>query len=163
MLLIGHTFRDIPKNVIYVDPDIRPTQGFQASEKRIVQDYLPKSKSFVRGAEVQKLPSKISPKSHERALALNNSDILEQLDNQINTMIAKTDKNATKRNGATSVGKLYVCNVCGKEGPNTTIRHHIEAKHIEGLMFSCDVCGKESRSRNGLQQHKNHNHNYERK
>ena len=140
-------------------PDIRPTQSFQASEKRIVQDYVPKPNPFVRGAELQNIPSKISLKSHEGALALNNSDILDQLDYQINSMIAKTDKNATTKIGAKyAVGKLYVCNVCGKEGANTTIRHHVEAKHITGVRHTCDLCGKPQKTKNCLSSHMSRYH-----
>ena len=85
---------------------------------------------------------------------------LHGLDDQINSMMEFSENMITA--GRQKV-RARICKVCGKEGHPTDIKRHIEAKHIEGLMFSCDVCGKESRSRNGLQQHKNHNHNYERK
>ena len=95
------------------------------------------------------------------SVALNvNGEQLHGLDDQINSMMEFSENMITA--GRQKV-RARICKVCGKEGHPTDIKRHIEAKHIEGLMFSCDVCGKESRSRNGLQQHKNHNHNYERK
>ena len=95
------------------------------------------------------------------SVALNvNGEQLHGLDDQINSMMEFSENMITA--GRQNV-RARICKVCGKEGHPTDIKRHIEAKHIEGLMFSCDVCGKESRSRNGLQQHKNHNHNYEKK
>ena len=123
------------------DTDVRPTPSFQSSQKRFIQDPVqsskyPLPKPFVKHVEVQKR----LPKSFDGTVALNNSDNLEQLDNRINAMIAKT-------------GKQYVCNVCGKEGPKQLIKFHIEAKHIEGVRHTCEVCGKTQKTKNCLSSH----------
>ena len=78
---------------------------------------------------------------------------LQDLDEQIRSMITRTDLSA----GA-GKGKLASCNVCGKEGPTMAMSRHIEAHHITGVSHACDLCGKISRSRNGLNTHKITNH-----
>ena len=51
--------------------------------------------------------------------------------------------------------KVYVCQVCGKEGASTTqIRDHIEANHIEGISIPCNSCQKAFRSRSAFRQNK---------
>ena len=74
---------------------------------------------------------------------------LQGLDDQIKSMITKTDKSA-----GPGKGYLATCNVCGKEGSYRHMPQHIEANHITGVSHSCDVCGKISRSRNALKTHK---------
>ena len=78
---------------------------------------------------------------------------LENLDEQINSMIDLTDRvdPHTKR-------KLVICNVCGNEGQRAFVARHIEAKHITGVSQACDICGKTARSRNSLRVHKFNNH-----
>ena len=130
-------------------------QSSQSSKEGIVQDlgssnFL--SEPFVRSVEVQKILPML-PKSFEGTVALNNSDSLQQLDEQINAMSETSEKHSTKRRGKKD-GKLRVCKVCGKEGPRTTIRNHIEAKHIIGVSHNCDLCGKISKTKNALGSHK---------
>ena len=74
---------------------------------------------------------------------------LDNLDEQINSMIELTDRvdPHTKR-------KLVICNVCGDEGPRAFVVRHIEAQHITGVSHACDLCGKTARSRNALIVHK---------
>ena len=77
---------------------------------------------------------------------------LENLDEQINSMIKDTDKvDATNR-------KIVVCTVCGNEGQRAFVVRHIEAKHITGVSHACDICGKAARSRHALKKHKSTNH-----
>ena len=76
---------------------------------------------------------------------------LQKLDEQTNSMMEKTSR---KMHGK----PLYVCNVCGKEGANTTIRHHIEAKHITGRSLTCDLCGKPQKTKNCLNSHMSRYH-----
>ena len=33
---------------------------------------------------------------------------------------------------------IYVCKVCGKEGTNSDMKHHIEANHLEGVHPPCN-------------------------
>ena len=73
---------------------------------------------------------------------------LEDLDDQIRSMITKSDVNS-----ATGQGKMASCNACGKQGPLKFMPQHIEAYHITGLSHPCNTCGKISRSRDGLRRH----------
>ena len=112
------------------------------------------SEPFVK--DLQKMDYKRGPKSFEGTVALNKSDSLQQLKNQINTMIVRPENNGSKSNL-----KQFVCKVCGKEGPSTTIRHHIEAKHITGMSHSCHLCGKAAKTKNSLSSHMTRSHRKE--
>ena len=98
-----------------------------------------------------------SPEGYfETTVAVTNDRVsvdLQDLDEQIRSMITRTDQSA----GA-GKGLLATCNVCGKEGPNMSMSRHVEANHITGVSHSCDICGKVSRSRNALNTHKIANH-----
>ena len=74
---------------------------------------------------------------------------LDDLDDQIKSMITKTDISA-----GPGKGLLVKCNVCGKEGSYRNMPSHVEANHITGVSHSCDICGKTSRSKHGLIIHK---------
>ena len=49
--------------------------------------------------------------------------------------------------------KAKICKICGKEGPPTAIKNHIEANHLEGLLIPCNQCDKIFRSRGALCRH----------
>ena len=67
-----------------------------------------------------------------------------QLDEQIKSMMTRTEKKMTSGNTSKAV---FACNQCGKEGQWQNIKTHIEANHIaSNLSYSCDICGKISRS-----------------
>ena len=77
---------------------------------------------------------------------------LEELDNKINDMIGRGENLIPK---GSAMIKVYVCKACGKEGASTTtLRAHIEAKHIEGISIPCNSCQKAFRSRKALRQHR---------
>ena len=68
---------------------------------------------------------------------------LEQLDEQINTMIDLTDKMVNWR-------RISRCNICGKyEAPQSFVVRHIEANHITGVSHSCEICRKSRHSDDG--------------
>ena len=75
---------------------------------------------------------------------------LEDLDEQINSMICKSRSSLQCKN--------WECKVCGKEGAKDAMRKHIEAHHITGVVHFCEICGKPSKSRNALTVHKSTNH-----
>lgn len=78
----------------------------------------------------------------------------EQLDKTVKSMM---QRNKSKD----SIGlwrHVYVCNICGKEGQQTTIKCHIEARHLEGIMIPCNMCEKIFKSRPNLRAHKRNNH-----
>ena len=54
--------------------------------------------------------------------------------------------------------KPYVCQVCEKEGQWTTIRDHVEANHLEGILIPCNICRQTFSTRNALRQHKSRLH-----
>ena len=84
----------------------------------------------------------------DTTIALSNDVNIEALDQQIESMVTKSDISA-----GNNQGKMGSCNVCGKEGSYTNIKQHIEANHITGVSHSCDICGKNYRSRDSLRIH----------
>ena len=77
---------------------------------------------------------------------------LEELDIKIKAMIGRGENMILK---GSAMIKVYVCQVCGKEGASTTqIRDHIEANHIEVISIPCNSCQKAFRSRNAFRQHR---------
>ena len=133
-------------------PSIQSSEVVQVSES---------SKCSSQPFEMQKMNSKILPKFFEGTLVLNNSNSLQQLEDQINAMITKSQNNAPKKNGV-SQGKYSVCKVCKKEGLRTAIKQHVEATHINGdrqwYGFTCDLCGKSTKTRSSLKLHKSIHH-----
>ena len=103
-------------------------------------------------APVSILETQYSEKSTcDKTVALTNTGLsveLQDLDDQIRSMIIKTDISA-----GPGKGFLATCNVCGKQKPLKHMPQHIEANHITGVSHPCDICGKESRSRNALKVH----------
>ena len=90
--------------------------------------------------------------THDKTVAVANNGViveLQDLDEQIKSMITKTGKSA-----GSGKGYLATCNVCGKERPYMHMPQHVEANHITGVSHSCDTCGTTSRSRNALRTHK---------
>ena len=76
---------------------------------------------------------------------------IEQLDEQINSMMEQSDHKITI--GGCQFTAM-ICKVCGKEAKKAHMKEHIEAHHITGVAHSCEICGMVSRSRNGLRNHK---------
>ena len=121
----------------------------QYSDQRIAEkslSSLKSSKTFERHGQKQS-----SSSSENYALALNEGDRLKQLNDEIETMITSTQQDVMK-NGQ-YCGKLWACKVCGKEGLRTTIRNHVEAKHITGVTHTCKICGKVLKTKNTLAWH----------
>merc|ERR1719319_530007 len=76
---------------------------------------------------------------------------LQDLDEKINTMMEDAGKKVFSGN---QNRKIYICKVCGKEGDGTSIRLHIESKHITEVSNICNICGKAAKSRKALGNHK---------
>ena len=83
------------------------------------------------------------------AIPGNNSGVFEELDERVKSMMEKSQNKV-----ADGSRFVYRCKVCGKEGFSTTIKDHIEANHLEGIVIPCNLCDKTFRSRNGFRQHK---------
>ena len=76
---------------------------------------------------------------------------MEELDRKIETMMRKGE--TLIRNGPNEMSKAYICQICGKEGPKTSIKGHIEVNHLEGISIPCSLCEKTFRSRDSLRYH----------
>ena len=85
----------------------------------------------------------------DTTIALSNDVNFEALDQQIESMVTKSDISA-----GNNQGRMGSCNVCGKEGSYTNIKQHIEGTHITGISHACDICGINCRSRNSLRRHR---------
>ena len=79
---------------------------------------------------------------------------LRALDEKVKSMMEKS-QNMIK-NGKQHA---FICKVCGKEGNPTTIKYHIESKHLEGSKIPCAHCEKTYPTRNALTAHKSRYHN----
>jgi len=75
---------------------------------------------------------------------------LQELDEQINSLMSKSDKKVP--NGSKMV-TATVCTVCGKEDTLTHIKEHIEANHLDGVSISCNFCEKTFRTRKACRRH----------
>ena len=129
---------------------------FQSEGEKTLQEFRSfKVGSHSRPLESSKKQSKNIQNSLEMALAINPDDttaVLQHLKEQIDSMMA------THENNGIGNGNVKVCKVCGKEGPMTTVRNHIEAKHISGVRLTCDLCGKTAKTKNSLACHMTRHH-----
>ena len=99
--------------------------------------------------------------SKELAIPINSGTDLQALDEQVKSMMEKGQKMITvgkQGNGMPKRVTSSICKMCGKEGPPSDIRHHIESNHLEGISIPCDSCAKNFSTRNSLEQHKNKFH-----
>ena len=89
--------------------------------------------------------------SMETALALNNRVEMSDkqlLDQQIRSMMEKGQNRVQRKSNGKIIEEITrVCKVCGKEGFQTVIGKHIEAKHITGVTHTCDICGKKAKTK----------------
>ena len=121
-----------------VENGVENPQKQRKVEKKILHQNFPK------------LEDDIEPQFETRVAIADKTVVnveLDQLDEQISTMIDLTDKlDHLKR-------KLAKCNICGYEAPRSFVVRHIEANHITGVSHPCEICGKIARSRNALRTH----------
>ena len=87
------------------------------------------------------------PDSQVRTLPGEHSLYMKKLDEQVNSMMAKSFE---KSNPGMPV---YICNACGKEGQHSQVSDHIEVEHLEGVSIPCNFCGKFFRSRHSKAVH----------
>ena len=128
--------------------DDRPKEIVESPQKQRKVNRNPVHQSF------PKLEDAIEPQLETRdsgRVALADKTVvnveLDQLDEQINTMIDLTEKlDHLKR-------KLAKCNICDYEAPRSYVVRHIEANHITGVTHPCEICGKTARSRHAMRKH----------
>ena len=75
---------------------------------------------------------------------------MQDLDSTVKSMM-ETSQNAIMDGNHQK--KAKICKICGKEGPPTAIKNHIEANHLEGLSIPCNQCDKIFKSRGALCRH----------
>ena len=115
-----------------------------------VQDKERRDQKFPHITKLSSL-NKFEAKTESSSVALVSVEV-HQLDDQIKSMMTRTEKGITM---GKQTGKAYACNECGKEGQRANIKTHIESNHsASNISHSCDICGKISRSRTGLRLHK---------
>ena len=95
-------------------------------------------------------PRVTSRDSLTRTVAVANehpSNNMQKLDEQINSLMTKSARK--NKYGL----PIYVCSICGKEGPHSHMKTHIEANHLEGISVPCNNCERIFRSRNAKATH----------
>ena len=83
------------------------------------------------------------------AIASNFSGDLEELEERVKSMMEKSQNRISS-----GLKFANICKACGKEGQGITIKDHIEANHLEGIVIPCNLCDKTFRSRPSLRDHK---------
>ena len=88
--------------------------------------------------------------NNERRVSIPNfvSGEFQELDEKVKSLI-EISQNLDSRGKQ----RAKICKLCGKEGDGTTIRDHIEANHLEGVLLLCNDCEKTFRSRMNLRRH----------
>ena len=64
---------------------------------------------------------------------------LQELEETVKAMM-ETSENLIQEGKCQKRAKI--CKACGKEGPLSNIKQHIEANHLEGLSLPCNLCDK---------------------
>ena len=94
-------------------------------------------------------------KSQKHKISYYTTADLKYLDDKIKSMMESTEKIIFVGN---QNRKVFVCNVCGKEGQRKHIIQHIETHHITGVSHACDICGKMCKTKYTLAAHKSQKH-----
>ena len=112
-------------------------------QENIKQLETAKEKKNRSETESKRKPSADKKPTMETAIAVQNDFVpadLNELKEKIKTMMKRSETN--QPNGKPGM----TCTMCGKEGQYTTIRNHIEAKHIDGdISYPCNFCEKQFR------------------
>lgn len=83
------------------------------------------------------------------------------LDEKVKSMMTKSPNmipGSNQADGSLKREKEWNCKVCQKEGTASTIKNHIEANHLEGIVIPCNSCDKVLSSRNSFSAHKSRDH-----
>ena len=136
-------------------------KGFEGREEEGISSRQSSSKTdynlfttFKDKTSSQRLQNEVVlSRSTETAIAQDNppanTDIAE-LDQKVRSLMSFSENRIDK----TKNTRARICKVCGKEGQNINIKHHIEANHLTDISIPCNSCGKISSTRNALNAHK---------
>ena len=122
------------------------------NEKFLPPTFSPATVNIPNTAIQRQAPTRnIHNLGENRTLAIprNKSGDFEELDAKLKSMMEKSQNRIA--NGAQLA---HICKVCGKEGHGKTIKDHIEANHLDGVVIPCNLCDKTFRSRRTLRHHK---------
>ena len=124
-------------------------ENTHVDQKYAPPENIPNPNKIARSANIHTKLNNVRTSSSDRALAVSNyfSGNLDELDERVMSMMERSVSKLPNRN------RQDVCKVCGKEGERTSIKDHIEANHIEGILIPCNLCNKSFRSRNALRLH----------
>ena len=136
-----------------------PSQNID--KQNVVKTALRKNKNQVHSQKELIFPEsfvieKDSPKMTISPIQDKFSEDQKDLDARVKALIGRSEdmvKLSDKK-----VIKPYVCQVCEKEGQWTTIRDHVEANHLEGILIPCNICRQTFSTRNALRQHQSRLH-----
>ena len=105
-------------------------------------------------AEKSSTLAKKIAKVNQKGLAIPGSADFAELEEQVKSMMKKSENHLPRRSDGKGAGFASTCKVCGKEGNGIDIKRHIEANHLEGISLPCDLCEIVFRSRRKLVHHK---------
>ena len=93
-------------------------------------------------------------KINHKALAIPGSGDFAALEEQVRSMMEKSENRLPKRKDKKENAFASICKVCGKEGNGIDIKRHIEANHLKGISLPCNLCENTFRSRRQLVKHR---------
>ena len=131
-------------------------EDYKEGEKPLPSTFLPRNINVPKNTvQRQKSNRNIQNHGENRTLAIpgNNSGDFEELEKQLKSMMEKSQNKVA--DGSRFKAR---CKICGKEGFAKSIKDHIEANHIEGIIIPCNLCDKTFSTRASLRMHKHKVH-----
>ena len=124
---------------------------YKEDEKFLPPTFAPANVKNPKTAVQRQAPNRnIHNLGENKTLAIpgNNSGVFEELDERVKSMMEKSQTKVADGRFADR------CKLCGKEGYASSIKDHIEANHLEGVVIPCNLCDKTFRSRASFRHHK---------
>ena len=126
-------------------------EDYKEDEKSLPPTFSPANVKIPKTAVQRQAPNRnIHNLGENKTLAIpgNNSGVFEELDERVKSMMEKSQTKVADGRFADR------CKLCGKEGYASSIKDHIEANHLEGVVIPCNLCDKTFRSRASFRHHK---------
>ena len=120
-------------------------ESFVDGKKDTEQNIIKSADENASGPITENVLTTLKNEAADYSLAYNNTDYNEDEDfeSTINGMIEK-------------VGTMWHCKVCGKEyipKNKSSLKHHVETKHVTGFTHTCKICQKKLSTKASLQKH----------